>query len=419
MAQTILFKDSFDGASGALIASRPAVVGSWESGGFSLTGAGSATSPSGVAKSSVINPPPSAPGLLRISCEFSSDLSEGGTFWVGLHGDDYNLFANIGIFQSGSGLGAYVETSADFIETTVAQLGSSNTLVVEFGNVGIDVSLNGAATLSSPPESGLLGAPDFRVVVGCYTATTVFDVDLVADPEEDTTGTNATATAASPLGSAKVHAAVSAASYARASSPLGLPSAKATVSVAMPLGVCTTQSGVPYAVAGVSPVGVSTTQYGAIIAAYDVTVNVAPTEPTTRYGVPLAWMVDTYLLGTIHGVSGSHTTEYGVPSAEPSVSVNVLGASTTAYGHPTAVAGASPEGVSTTSYGQPTARAIASVHGHHGTRYGTPSVPTVHDVAGASTTKYGKPTAIRPGAHLVYGCNNGRRAGVPSAREIT
>ena len=188
-------------------------------------------------------------------------------------------------------------------------------------------------------------------------------------------------------------------------------------------------AGAPYAASqstGVPPapgvsvdvLGVSTTRYGGIIAAYDVSVDVQPAEPSTRYGAPLAWTISQEVVGTIHHAYGGYSTQYGLPSAASPVGVIVQGACTTGYGSPAAAAVVAMVGGSSNQAGTPSASVIVRAKGVQGTQYGRPSLHKAHIVKGVQRTRYGRVVAARPNAHLVYGLNNGRRAGVPRAVEI-
>lgn len=196
----------------------------------------------------------------------------------------------------------------------------------------------------------------------------------------------------------------------------GQPSIALSVAVD---GVSTTQYGTPAAAAIAQPAGVSNTKYGAIVAAYDVSVTVVGVGPLSRGGTPLAWEASTQYVGTIHHVYGAHTTSYGTPSAGHPQLCDVPGVSNTSYGVPSAAVQVRPEPAHTTMAGYPSAAVIVSVAGVCGTKYGTPRSVFAHVVKGVCNTKYGRPRVAFPGGYMVYGLNNGRRAGVPRAAEIT
>lgn len=181
-------------------------------------------------------------------------------------------------------------------------------------------------------------------------------------------------------------------------------------------GASTTMYGQPRMTHAVA--GAESTRYGAILAKYDVSARVAPQEPSTRSGTPLAWLLDVDAVGTIHGAYGACTTGAGIPRAGHPQIGEVHGASTTESGSPTSRVRVIPEAAHTTMAGQPGATARVSVEGVCGTKYGTPSGGASHAVSGSCLTKYGKPKVSFPNGCRVYGLNNGRRAGVPRAVEI-
>lgn len=184
------------------------------------------------------------------------------------------------------------------------------------------------------------------------------------------------------------------------------------------VGVCTTQVGAPQIVIAHAPEGAISTRFGAIAAAYDVSVDVPPPDLSTRCGTPLAWLLNVSGIATVHDAYGVCATGYGaVRASHPQLS-DVQGVSVCAYGAPSAAALAQSAPASTTAAGTPSATAVASVAGVRGTQYGTPANVVAHIVTGVCRTKYGRPRAAFPDAHMVYGLNNGRRAGVPRAVEI-
>lgn len=183
-------------------------------------------------------------------------------------------------------------------------------------------------------------------------------------------------------------------------------------------GVSVAQYGSIGATAGVIPNSVAVIRYGYVIAAYDVSVAVDPTESSSRGGVPVAWNLLTQIVGTVNTAYGSCTTKYGRPSSGHPQLADAPGSLLTGYGSPSIAAHASPSGAYGLMYGQPSAVAAITVAGARGTMYGHPANIIGHTVAGARNTKYGRVMAARPGSRMVYSLNNGRRAGVPRAAEI-
>ena len=226
------------------------------------------------------------------------------------------------------------------------------------------------------------------------------------------------ATVDSPLAPAVVRAVMGGRAHASAPTMLADAGVMAENPTILVPGLPITQYGEVSAVAIASPEAVAVTQYGSVLARYDVSVSVDAVEPSTRAGVPLAWHIESQAVTTVHDAYGSCSTVYGTPSAGHPQLGDVTGASLTAYGSLTSAVIAQPAAASATAFGLPSAVAIASVPGVRWTKCGVPSNIVAHIVTGISRTKYGRVKAAFPDAHMVYGLNNGRRAGVPRAVEL-
>lgn len=184
------------------------------------------------------------------------------------------------------------------------------------------------------------------------------------------------------------------------------------------VGVCTTQVGAPKIVTAHAPEGAISTRFGAIAAAYDVSVDVPPPDLSTRCGTPLAWLLNVSGIATVHDAYGTLATSVGTPFAVRQIVAALSGAAVTQFGGPSAVSVCRPESEATTMAGIPSSSAVSVLLGTSETKCGTPSNVIAHIVLGVCRTKSGKLRAAFPGAHMVYGLNNGRRAGVPRAVEI-
>lgn len=262
----------------------------------------------------------------------------------------------------------------------------------------------------------LLGQASVRGAVQASAASSV--ATPLGPPSALSASAASWASADSPLTPAVVRAVMGGRALASAPSMLKDAVAMAENPVVLLAGSTLTQCGAIAAVAVATPEGASTTQYGAVWAKYDVSVSAAPSEPSTQGGTPLAWKISTEAVTTVHDAYGARTTGYGTPGAGHPHVCDVPGTSATGYGVPSAAAVSLPGSACTTLAGQPSVAPIASVKGVRGTQYGTPANIVAHIVAGACRTKYGKAKTAFPDAHMVFGLNNGRRAGVPRAVEL-
>lgn len=223
----------------------------------------------------------------------------------------------------------------------------------------------------------------------------------------------------SPLGAAIVRAVMGGRAIGSAPAVLGEAGAIAENPVTHVQGSSLTQYGAHSAAAIIVADGVSTTQYGGVLARYDVSVSVDAALPSTRAGVAIAWHIEYQAVATVHDAYGPCLTGYGSPSAGHPQLGDVQGAALTGYGSAHAALIAQPVSVCTTVAGAPSLVGIASLPGVRTTKYGTPSNVIAHIVSGVCRTRYGKAKIRFPDAHMVYGLNNGRRAGVPRAVELT
>lgn len=226
------------------------------------------------------------------------------------------------------------------------------------------------------------------------------------------------ASASSPLAPAVVRAVMGGRAICAAPAVLGESRAIAENPVVLVQGSSLTQYGTHSAAAVVVAEGASATQYGGVLASYDVSVSVDATLPSTRAGVPLAWHIESQAVTTVHDAYGSCLTGYGSPSAGHPQLGNVQGAALTGYGAIQTAVMAQPSSACTTASGIPSVAGIVSISGARATKYGTPSNVIAHIVSGVCRTRYGKAKVRFPDAHMVYGLNNGRRAGVPRAVEL-
>ena len=401
MAQTTIFLDTFTGASGIALSAHSPETGSWVgaegTGDVKLDGSGFANVPGSFSEElpTLRLPffeaqPESAAAVLSATFKVPSTPTYN---WVGsldlLFGVewDYGLLSRIYDYGSGSGAieidvqGAYYSETLEFPLTA----GEEFTIVLTI-NAGASATHTVHASGPGWSESAsMLGADEDCLALPFQASLSLNDASQVK------------------LGSFSV------ALDGEVTQP---EDEQYTVD-----GASTTMYGQPRMTHAVA--GVGSTRYGAILAKYDVSARVAPQEPSTRSGTPLAWLLAVDAVGTIHGAYGACTTGAGIPRAGHPQIGEVHGASTTESGSPTSRVRVMPEAAHTTTAGHPGATARVSVEGVCGTKYGTPSVGASHAVSGSCLTKYGTPKVAFPNGYRVYGLNNGRRAGVPRAVEIT
>lgn len=401
MAQTIIFLDTFTGDSGVALSAHSPETGSWVGAAgaddVKLDGAGFAHLPGSFPEEAPTLRLPffaAQPGAAAASLSATFKVPSTPSYnWVGsmdlLFGEDwdYGLLSNIFDYGAGSGVietavqGAYYSETLEFPLTA----GEEFTIVL---------TINAGASATHTVHVSGPGWSESASMVGV-------DEDCLALPFQ--AGLSLNDVSQVKLGNFSV------AVDGEVTQP---EDAQYTVS-----GAYTTMYGQPrisHAVAGSD-----STRYGAILAKYDVSARVATQEPSTRSGTPLAWLLAVDAVGTIHGAYGACTTGAGTPRAGHPQIGEVHGASTTESGSPTSRVRVMPEAAHTTMAGHPGATVRVFAGGVCGTKYGTPASNIAHAVSGSCLTKYGKPKVSFPDGHKVYGLNNGRRAGVPRAVEIT
>lgn len=442
MAQTVLFYDTFDGEAGTPLPSRAPDVGLWGqydgsmapqditlSGGGSIAPTGwvelttqPLTKPSGVAFEAIRKI--AGPGRASLVLAINSDF---GTYAIAdLYSDGLCMLST----ETGS-VTAYPQGVIPGI-----------TLALKVEASGTSMSVNGTPVLSKSTSAALLSSTTALLKVSVEDGAELEYVVLLSDPDGAwdeggggsdidvaVQGTINTQYGAPNAGSAFYVSGDCGTEYgALASSTNYGPDGVLAIrygahlayydAVVLVQGTCQFNSAEPGARLGVNVASPELARYGQVAASFDVRVSLHSDEPSSRSGVPLAWHIESQVVTTVHDAYGSCSTVYGTPSAEHPQLGDVTGASLTAYGSLTSAVIAQPAAVSATAFGLPSAAAIASVPGVRGTKFGVPSNIVAHIVTGISRTKYGKVKAAFPDAHMVYGLNNGRRAGVPRAVEI-
>lgn len=423
MAQTVLFYDTFDGEAGTPLPSRAPDVGLWGqydgslppqditlSGGGSIAPTGwvelttqPLTKPSGVAFEAIrkIAGPGRASLVLAINSDFGTYAS------AELYSDGLCMLST----ETGS-VTAYPQGVIPGI-----------TLALKVEASGTSMSVNGTPVLSKSTSAALLSSTTALLKVSVEDGAELEYVVLLSDPDgawDEGGGGSDIDVAVQGTINTQYGALASSTNYGpdgvlaiRYGAPLAYYDA-----VVLVQGTCQFNSAEPGARLGVNVAPPELARYGQVAASFDVRVSLHSDEPASRSGVPLAWHIESQAVTTVHDAYGSCSTVYGTPSAGHPQLGDVTGASLTAYGSLTSAVIAQPAAVSTTAFGLPSAAAIASVPGVRGTKFGVPSNIVAHIVTGISRTKYGKVKAAFPDAHMVYGLNNGRRAGVPRAVEI-
>lgn len=442
MAQTVLFYDTFDGEAGTPLPARAPDVGLWGqydgslaphdiklSGGGSIAPTGwvelttqPLTKPSGVAFEA--RRKIAGPGRARLVLATNSGF---GTYAIAeLYSDGLCVLST----ETGS-VTAYPQGVIPGI-----------TLALKVEASGASMSVNGALVLSKSASAALLSSTTALLQVSVEDGAELEYVVLLSDPdgawgeggggsEIDVAvqGTINTQYGAPDAGSAFDVSGDCGTEYgALASSTNYGPDGVLAIRYGAPLayydavvivqGTCQFNSAEPGARIGVNVASPELARYGQVAASFDVCVSLHSDEPASRSGVPIAWHIEDQAVTTVHDAYGSCLTGYGSPSAGHPQLGNVQGVALTGYGSAHAALIAQPVSVCTTVAGAPSLVGIASLPGVRTTKYGTPSNVIAHIVSGVCRTKYGKAKVRFPDARMVYGLNNGRRAGVPRAVEM-
>lgn len=442
MAQTVLFYDTFDGEAGTPLPARAPDVGLWGqydgslaphdiklSGGGSIAPTGwvelttqPLTKPSGVAFEA--RRKIAGPGRARLVLATNSGF---GTYAIAeLYSDGLCVLST----ETGS-VTAYPQGVIPGI-----------TLALKVEASGASMSVNGTPVLSKSASAALLSSTTALLQVSVEDGAELEYVVLLSDPdgawdeggggsEIDVAvqGTINTQYGAPYAGSAFDVSGDCGTEYgALASSTNYGPDGVLAIRYGAPLayydavvlvqGTCQFNSAEPGARLGVNVASPELARYGQVAASFDVCVSLHSDEPASRSGVPIAWNVETQALSTVHDAYGTAATVCGLPSAGPSILTAVGGTLVSKYGAPACATLVRPDSFVASNAGQPFSAAIASIRGELGAKYGTPVNTIAHIVAGVCRTKCGKAKVAFPDARMVYGLNNGRRAGVPRAVEM-